>query len=240
MANIRFFEFGNCYHYNPENKNEDNPVKAYSEEMHLGLWITGNRVERSWLHADEKSSFYELKAYVLNIFQRLGVSKGEMVAESGDNNIFGSSLVLRSRNGKTLAELGNVAGKLLHKADIDNDVYYADIHWENVLAAVMKKTVVYQEISKYPSVSRDLALLVDKSVKFEEIEQIACQSAKKILKSVELFDVYEGKNLPSGKKSYAVNFVLQDDSKTLADKQIDAIMSKLVANLKSKLGAELR
>ncbi len=240
MANIRFFEFGNCYHYNKDNKNEENPVKAYSEETHLGLWITGNRVERSWLHADEKSSFYELKAYVLNIFQRLGVGHGEMVAESGDNNVFGSVLVLRSRNGKILAELGNVAGKLLRKADIDNEVYYADIHWDNVVAAVKKKTVTYQEISKYPSVSRDLALLVDKSVKFEEIEQIACQSAKKILKSVELFDVYEGKNLPSGKKSYAVNFVLQDDSKTLADKQIDAIMSKLVANLKSKLGAELR
>ncbi len=240
MANIRFFEFGNCYHYNKDNKNEANPVKAYSEETHLGLWITGNRVERSWLHADEKSSFYELKAYVLNIFQRLGVGHGEMVAESGDNNVFGSALVLRSRNGKILAELGNVAGKLLRKADIDNEVYYADIHWDNVVAAVKKKTVTYQEISKYPSVSRDLALLVDKSVKFEEIEQIACQSAKKILKSVELFDVYEGKNLPSGKKSYAVNFVLQDDSKTLADKQIDAIMSKLVANLKSKLGAELR
>ncbi len=240
MANIRFFEFGNCYHYNKDNKNEENPVKAYSEETHLGLWITGNRVERSWLHADEKSSFYELKAYVLNIFQRLGVGHGEMVAESGDNNVFGSALVLRSRNGKILAELGNVAGKLLRKADIDNEVYYADIHWDNVVAAVKKKTVTYQEISKYPSVSRDLALLVDKSVKFEEIEQIACQSAKKILKSVELFDVYEGKNLPSGKKSYAVNFVLQDDSKTLADKQIDAIMSKLVANLKSKLGAELR
>lgn len=240
MANIRFFEFGNCYHYNPANKNEENPIKAYSEETYLGLWITGNRVERSWLHADEKSSFYELKAYVLNIFQRLGVGHGEMVAESGDNNIFGNSLVLRARNGKMLAELGNVAAKLLRKADIDNDVYYADIHWENVLAAVKKKTVVFQEISKYPSVSRDLALLVDKSVKFEEIEQIACQSAKKILKSVELFDVYEGKNLPSGKKSYAVNFVLQDDSKTLADKQIDAIMSKLVGNLKSKLGAELR
>ncbi len=240
MANIRFFEFGNCYHYNKDNKNGENPVKAYSEETHLGLWITGNRVERSWLHADEKSSFYELKAYVLNIFQRLGVGHGEMVAESGDNNVFGSVLVLRSRNGKILAELGNVAGKLLRKADIDNEVYYADIHWDNVVAAVKKKTVTYQEISKYPSVSRDLALLVDKSVKFEEIEQIACQSAKKILKSVELFDVYEGNNLPSGKKSYAVNFVLQDDSKTLADKQIDAIMSKLVANLKSKLGAELR
>ena len=119
-------------------------------------------------------------------------------------------------------------------------MFYAEIVWDNVMKAVRKNTVLYHEISRYPAVSRDLALLVDKSVEFAAIEAIATQTEKKLLKSVELFDVYEGKNLPEGKKSYAVNFILQDESKTLNDKQIDNVMSKLIANLKSKLGAELR
>ena len=240
MPNLRFFEFGNCYHYSPEKKNDEDPIKAYTEEMHLGMWTTGKRVEGSWAHADEQSSFYELKAYVLNIFTRLGVNPGIVVSETSDNNIFGKALALKARSGKVLCEMGTVCHKLLKKMDIDQDVFYADINWDNVMRAIKKNEVLYHDISKFPSVSRDLALLIDKSVEFEQIEQIAHQTEKKLLKSVELFDVYEGKNLPEGKKSYAVNFILQDETKTLNDKQIEAIMTKLINNLKQKLNAELR
>ena len=240
MPNLRFFEFGNCYHYSPEKKNDEDPIKAYTEEMHLGMWITGKRVEGSWAHADEKASFYELKAYVLNIFTRLGVNPGIVVSETSDNNIFGKALALKARSGKVLCEMGTVCHKLLKKMDIDQDVFYADINWDNMMRAIKKNEVLYHDISKFPSVSRDLALLIDKSVEFEQIEQIAHQTEKKLLKSVELFDVYEGKNLPEGKKSYAVNFILQDETKTLNDKQIEAIMTKLINNLKQKLNAELR
>ena len=240
MPNLRFFEFGNCYHYSPEKKNDEDPIKAYTEEMHLGMWTTGKRVEGSWAHADEKASFYELKAYVMNIFTRLGVNPGIVVTETSDNNIFGKALALKARSGKVLCEMGTVCHKLLKKMDIDQDVFYADINWDNMMRAIKKNEVLYHDISKFPSVSRDLALLIDKSVEFEQIEQIARQTEKKLLKSVELFDVYEGKNLPEGKKSYAVNFILQDETKTLNDKQIEAIMTKLINNLKQKLNAELR
>ena len=240
MPNLRFFEFGNCYHYSPEKKNDEDPIKAYTEEMHLGMWTTGKRVEGSWAHADEKTSFYELKAYVLNIFTRLGVNPGIVVSETSDNDIFGKALALKARSGKVLCEMGTVCHKLLKKMDIDQEVFFADINWDNVMRAIKKNEVLYHDISKFPSVSRDLALLIDKSVEFEQIEQIAHQTEKKLLKSVELFDVYEGKNLPEGKKSYAVNFILQDETKTLNDKQIEAIMTKLINNLKQKLNAELR
>ena len=240
MPNLRFFEFGNCYHFSPEKKNDEDPIKAYTEEMHLGLWLTGKRVEGSWAHADEQSSFYELKAYVMNIFTRLGVNPGIVVAEKSDNNVFGKAIALKARSGKVLCEMGTVSHKLLKKVDIDQDVFYADINWNNLMRAIKKNETLYHDISKFPSVSRDLALLIDKSVEFEQIEQIAHQTEKKLLKSVELFDVYEGKNLPEGKKSYAVNFILQDETKTLNDKQIEAIMTKLINNLKQKLGAELR
>ena len=240
MPNLRFFEFGNCYHYSPEKKNDEDPIKAYTEEMHLGMWITGKRVEGSWTHPDEQSSFYELKGYVLNIVKRLGVNPGIMVCEHSDNNVFGKALVLKTRAGKVFCEMGTVCHKILKKMDISQDVFYADLNWDNIMRAIKKNETLYHDISKFPSVSRDLALLIDKSVQFEQIEQIARQTEKKLLKSVELFDVYEGKNLPAGKKSYAVNFILQDESKTLTDKQIDAIMTKLINNLKQKLGAELR
>ena len=240
MPNLRFFEFGNCYHYSPEKKNDEDPIKAYTEEMHLGMWITGKRVEGSWTHPDEQSSFYELKGYVLNIVKRLGVNPGIMVCDHSDNNVFGKALVLKTRAGKVLCEMGTVCHKILKKMDISQDVFYADLNWDNLMRAIKKNETLYHDISKFPSVSRDLALLIDKSVQFEQIEQIARQTEKKLLKSVELFDVYEGKNLPDGKKSYAVNFILQDESKTLTDKQIDAIMTKLINNLKQKLGAELR
>lgn len=240
MANLKFFEMGNCYHFNAENHDEENPMKAYEEEQHLALWLTGKRVEGSWAHPDEDSTFYELKAYVLNILKRLGVPMGMLVSEKSLNNIFSVALELKNRGGKVFVEMGIIAKDIQKRADIAAPVYYADIHWTTVMKAIRKNKVEFAEISKYPSVSRDLALLIDKNVEFAQIEQIARQSEKKLLKSVELFDVYEGKNLPAGKKSYAVNFILQDNEKTLNDKAIEAIMNKIITNLKRQLGAELR
>ena len=239
-ANLRFFEFGNVYRFDPDRQNDENPMAAYNEQNHLALWVTGKRVEGSWAHADEDSSFYELASYVENIFSRIGLNPGMTVHKKSQNDIFVSGITIENRGGKKLVEMGILAKKVLKDADIDRPVYYAEMNWTALMKVIRKNEVLYTEISKFPAVSRDLALLVDEKVEFAEIEQIARQTEKKLLKSVELFDVYEGKNLPQGKKSYAVNFILQDETKTLNDKQIEAIMSKLTANLKNKLGAELR
>lgn len=239
-ANLRFFEFGNVYTFDPERKNADNPIAAYSENNHLALWLTGKRVEGSWAHPDEDSTFYELEAYVENILRRIGVLPGMTVRKKSDNDIFSTGMTIENRGGKKLVEMGVLSKKLLKAADIAAPVYYAELNWTSLMKVVRKNKVLYTEISKYPAVSRDLALLLDNGVEFAAIEEIARQTEKKLLKKVELFDVYEGKNLPAGKKSYAVNFILQDETKTLNDKQIDAIMNKLITNLKNKLGAELR
>lgn len=239
-ANLRLFEFGNVYHFDPERKNADNPMAAYKEDYHLALWLTGKRVENSWIHANEDSSFYELEAYVENILRRIGAQPGMMVRKKTANDIFAAGITVENRGGKKLIEMGVLSKKVLKEADINVPVYYAEMSWTALMKLVSKNHVLYSEICKYPAVSRDLALLVDNAVEFAQIEQIARQTEKKLLKSVELFDVYEGKNLPAGKKSYAVNFMLQDETKTLNDKQIDAIMQKLIANLTKQLGAELR
>ena len=239
-SNLRFFEFGNCYHYDESKKESDKLIKAYTQDQHLGLWITGKRVENSWAHPNEDASFYELKAYVENILVRLGLSLQTVTLAKGENNIFEDSISIVTKAGKIIAELGVVAYKLTKNMGITNEVFFADIYWDNLLKAVKKHVVEYKEISKYPAVSRDLALLVDKTVEFEQIKEIAYSTEKKLLKAVELFDVYEGKNLPEGKKSYAVNFILQDEQKTLNDKQIDLIMNKLIDNLTKRLNAELR
>ncbi len=238
--NLRFFEFGNCYEFDPEKKNAEDPMRAYREEYYLALWVTGKRVTGSWAHPDEDSSYYELKAYVENILTRMGVQPGAIVTKNSQNDIFSQALTLENRGGKVMAEMGIVSKKLLAQHGIANPVYYAELNWTALMKAIRKNKVQFAEISKYPPVSRDLALLVDKSVTFAEIEAVAKATEKKLLKSIELFDVYEGKKLPEGKKSYAVNFILQDEQRTLNDKQIEAIMNKLIANLKAKLHAELR
>ena len=238
--NLKFFEFGNTYQHFNEKADAENPMKAYSEESHLGLWVTGKRVEGSWAHPDEQSSFYELKAYVINVLNRIGLPMGAVAFKESENNIFSKGITVENRGGKVLVEMGVVARNLQKKFDIDNEVYFADLYWNQLTKAVRKQKVGFKEISKYPAVSRDLALLLDKSVEFACVEQIAYNAERKLLKKVELFDVYEGKNLPEGKKSYAVNFILQDEQKTLNDKAIDAVMQKIIQNLKKQLNAELR
>lgn len=239
-ADLKFFEFGNCYHFNAEKKNPEKVLAAYSEELHLGLWITGKRVSNSWAHPDENTSVYELKAYVLNIFRRLGVNFGGLVFGNLTDDIYSVAVSVHTRGGKLLATFGVLHKKIQKAFDIDNEVYYADLNWKELMKAIKNNTVAYKEISKFPAVKRDLALLIDKKVQFAEIEKIAYETDKKLLKSVELFDVYEGKNLEAGKKSYAVSFMLQDENATLNDKQIDKVMQKLIANLQNKLDAKLR
>jgi len=240
MPNLRFFEFGNCYQHFNEKQDDENPMKAYAEESHLGLWLTGKRVEGSWIHADEDTTFYELKAHVDNIMRRIGMPQGMLVTEPTDNDIFSTGLRMKLRSGKVMVEMGIVSPAIQKKAEINAPVYFAEINWTAVTNAVKKSELHFTEVPKYPSVSRDLALLLDKSVDFAQVEQVARQTEKKLLKKVELFDVYEGKNLPEGKKSYAVNFILQDAEKTMNDKAIDAIMNKLITNLKKQLNCELR
>ncbi len=239
-VDLRFFEYGNCYHFHADKKEEGKTLSAYSEEYHLALWLTGKYVSESWERPDEQTSVYELKAYVQNIFARLGVDIRALSLEAGTDNIYSRSLVYKTKGGKTLAELGIVSRKLLKTLDIAQPVFYADLNWTALMKAVRKHKTLYKEVSKFPAVSRDLALLVDKGLEFAEIEKVAYATEKKLLKNVRLFDVYEGKNLEAGKKSYAVNFTLQDENKTLNDKQIEKIMSGLIRNLESKLGAKLR
>ena len=238
--NLRFFEFGNVYTFDPEKQNDDDPMLAYKEQYHAALWVTGKRVEGSWAHQNEDSTFYELSAYVENILRRIGLKPGMTVRKKSENEIFSAGITIENRGGKKLVEMGIITKILQKQFGIDNPVYYAEMNWTQLMKATKKNEVLYTEISKFPAVSRDLALLVDNSVEFAQIEQIARQTEKKLLKKVELFDVYEGDKLPAGKKSYAVNFILQDEEKTMGDKQIDAIMQKLIANIKKQLGAELR
>ena len=238
--NLRFFEVGNCYSYNKEKHEDENPLRAYTEENHLALWMTGKRIEGSWIHADENTSFYELRANVDNIFARVGLTPQMTVVEHSDSDLFASALKVMTRGGKVICEMGIVSRAIQKRFGIQNEVFYADINWAQLCKAVKKQAVHYEEVSKFPAVSRDLSLLIDTKTEFAEIERIARNTEKKLLKSVELFDVYEGKNLPEGKKSYAVNFILQDPDKTLNDKAIDAIMNKLINNIKKQLGAELR
>ena len=188
-ADLKFFEFGKCYHFNEEKKNPEKILAAYSEELHLGMWVTGKRVSNSWAHADENSSVYELKAYVLNIFRRLGVNFGSLVFGNLTDDIYSVAISVHTRGGKLLATFGVVSKKIQKAFDIDNEVYFADICWNELMKSIKGNRVTYKEISKFPAVKRDLALLIDKKVQFAEIEKIAYETDKKLLKSVELFDV---------------------------------------------------
>ena len=239
-ADLKFFEFGNCYHYNAEKKSDEKPLAPYSEEYHLGLWMTGKKVSNSWAHPDEDNSVYELKAHVENILARVGLHMHDLVVGNLTDDIYSAALSVNTRGGKRLAAFGVVKRKLLKAFDIDHDVFFADFNWDELMKAIRNVKVSYTEISKFPAVKRDLALLLDKKVQFAEIEKIAYETEKKLLKSVELFDVYEGKNLEADKKSYAVSFLLQDENATLNEKQIDKIMQKLIANLQNRLNATLR
>ena len=225
-CNIRFFEFGNCYDYNIDHKKEGETLAEFSEDYSLGLWVSGSRVDNNWAHSNEKSSVYELKAYVENILVRLGVNLQKVIFGKLVNDIYSAGLSITTSSGRQLGTMGIVNPKVCKEMDIETEVYYAELSWTLLMKEIKKSKVTFSEVSKFPAVKRDLALLLDKNVQFAEIEKIATES--------------ERKNLPAGKKSYAVSFYLQDEGKTLNDKQIDAIMKKIQTNLEQKLGAQLR
>lgn len=238
--NLKMYEFGKTYSFKSNEKDESNRLGAYSEELHLGLWITGNMIENSWTNKNQQYSFYNIKAYVENIFTRLGVNIGLMFFKEFTSDLYSSALQITDRNEKVYATMGIISNKVLKLAELKAQIFYADINWQLLMKINRKNIVSYKEISKFPSVSRDLALLLDKKITFQEIEAVAYQTERNLLKKIELFDVYEGNNLPENKKSYAINFTLQDPNKTLTDKQIDKVMKALMNNFKHKLQADLR
>ena len=248
-ADLKFYEFGNCNHYNAQKiadrQAKDphwvyDPLYAYSEEPHLALWLTGNKSAQSWVQKEEKVSFYTLHAYVNNVLRRLGVNTQLLNMEPLNSELCSDGMAIKAPNGKQIGYMGIVNGKLLKAFDIDNPVYYADLDWNMLLRLNKQYKPVINDLPKFPEVKRDFALLVDKSVKFADLAKAALAAEKKLLKAVNLFDVYEGKNLEAGKKSYALSFILQDTENTLKDKQIEAIMAKLQKIFEEKFGAKLR
>ena len=226
-ADLKLFEFGKSYHKLPE---------ATEERKHLTLFVSGNRNGESWAYAQKPSDFFLFKGYVNAILSRLGIEKAQSQPLVSDVFAEGISMVIGN---VVLVELGTVKKSVLKHFDIKQEVLYADFNWDQILKIVSNK-IKFADIPKYPEVRRDLALLVDNGVSFESIYKIARQSEKTLLKEISLFDVYEGNNLPDGKKSYAVSFIIQDHSKTLTDEQVEKIMGKLQQNFERELGATLR
>ncbi|GBU07470.1 phenylalanine tRNA synthetase beta subunit [Bacteroidales bacterium] len=239
-TDLKIYEFGNVYSYNQDKLKDDKALTAIRENFNLALFVTGNKIQNNWAHANEKASVFELKAHVENILCRLGIGNKKIKYSTYTNEIFSSALLIQTMAGRKLGVFGLVGKPNLKKFDIDVEVYFAELDWNALMKENESQKVAYSEISKYPAVKRDFALLVDISLSFGEIEKVAYEADRKILKELILFDVYEGENLPAGKKSYAISFVLKDESKTLNDKQIDAIMTKIKTNLEQKLGATLR
>ena len=238
-SNLRFFEFGNCYSLNEVEVTNEKPLKNYKEEEHLALFITGKKEKESWAIRQSESTFFQIKAYVENLLSKLGYSIYELKQGYFSNDIISDGLTLKTSNGKEIAEIGIVRNKLSRKFDIENPVYYADLYIGKILST-QKPEIFYHGIPKYPEVRRDLALLLDKEISFSQVVEQAVKAEKRLLQSVDLFDVYEGKGVPEGKKSYAISFILRDDEKTLEDKQIDKIMQKLILTFDKELSAQLR
>jgi phenylalanyl-tRNA synthetase beta chain len=225
---LKFFEFGNTYH-----KNET----GYNENKHLSITITGNQNASNWSSPENKSNVFYLKGIVKALLNRLGIANIKYVAT--DNDLFSDAIAIQIGASK-LVEFGIVKSSILKKFGIKQEVLFADFDWTLVLQHLGKKQIKVKALPKYPEVKRDLALLLDQSVKFIDLYQAAFQTEKKLLKEVDLFDVYEGDKIPKGKISYALSFVLQDENKTLTDNQIDKIMQKLQNTFTNQFGAQLR
>lgn len=227
-ADVKFYEFGKTYR-TAEGK--------YRESNHLSLFLSGKTEAEQWNQQAKAFSFYNLKATVDSIFKRLGI--GPLVSEDVEDESFEYGIQYRKGN-KLLASFGAVAKTALKLADVNKTVFYADINWDLVLTLAKSNKITYKEVSKFPAVRRDLSMLVNQEVRFEDLKRIANKAEKNLLKEVNVFDVYQGDKLPEGKKSYALSFKLQDEQRTLEDKQIDAIMQKLIVNFSKEAGAEIR
>ncbi len=226
-SDLRLFEFGKTYH---------KLLSGNQENSHLTLFMTGNKISESWTNPQKASDFFLFKGYVLAILERLGLSK--IISSPLNTDVFAEGMVYEMGN-STLVEFGTVKKSILKHFDIKQEVFFADFNWNSIIKQI-SNNIKFTEISKYPEVRRDLALLIDNEIQFVQLFDIAKKTEKNLLKNINLFDVYEGKNLPEGKKSYAISFILQDNAKTLTDAQIDKVMSKLTQNFETELGATLR
>jgi phenylalanyl-tRNA synthetase beta chain len=237
-ADLRLFEFGNVYHFDGS-KTFNHPVKNYSEAEHIGIWITGKKETVNWAVKEEQTSFFTLKANTENILLRIGIKAENCTIESISNDIFSEGLEYRFNN-VIICQIGFVSKNILKVMNINTDVFYGDLCWTTILKTIKNYKAIYTPLLKYPEVRRDLALLVDKDVKFSTIKALAFKAERQILRSVNIFDVYEGAKIPDGKKSYAVSFILQDEEKTLNDKQIEKTMNRLISVYEREVGALIR
>lgn len=240
-SDLLMYEFGNVYTYNAEAAGNAEAVLApYRQGSRLALWMTGMLRPASWARPAAEVTVYDLKAVVANILGRLGITNAEIKTSQSTSELYAAGLDIATRSGKYIGSLGILAKKLLHMTDIKQAVMYAELDWDTLTGLAIKRKVTFKPLPKTQAVKRDLALLLDKSVTMERVETVVRSSERKLLRDVTLFDVYEGDKLPEGKKSYAITLTLQDDEKTLQDKQIEAVMNKVIANLTKQLGAELR
>jgi phenylalanyl-tRNA synthetase beta chain len=229
-TSLKFFEIGKTY------QQPDSAEAQYKEQKHLTLFVSGNLFQENPYNLNQEADFSFLKSAVNNLLHKCGVKNYRSSESSYSPFEFGMTYQLQN---KTLVEMGSVSKTVLKKSGISQPVFYACIHWELLVNAFAKQKIIFEEISKFPAVKRDLALLIDKTIKYQQIEELAFSTERKLLKEVSLFDIYEGEKL-GNKKSYAVRFTLLNNEATLTDKQIDAVMDKLISNYKEKLGAELR
>jgi phenylalanyl-tRNA synthetase beta chain len=227
-ADLKLYEFGKTYHKMPS---------GYDENKHLTMFISGNSAPENWLSENTKSSFFQFKGYLNTVFSRIGL-ENKLTTLPIESDLFSEGIALAIGK-EIIVEFGTVKKSMLKHFDIKQDVLYADLKWDKIQKYVSNK-IKFTEIPKYPEVRRDLSLLVDEKVTFETVYNIAKQTEKNLLKDINLFDVYQGEKLPEGKKSYAVSFIIQDENKTLNDKEIEKIMSKLQSNFENQLGAQLR
>lgn len=238
--NLRFYEFGNVYRKKPGvESTAEHPLKPFEEWMELAMWLTGDFISPSWNRKGVEASAFDLKGIIENIFKVIGLPSNALTQTQGSNELMDVCLSYATRQGKRLGELGIVNSNILKKFGITQPVIFATLNWTEIMKLVANHKVTYSPLPRTQPVKRDLALLIDKSVTFAEIKDIICKAEKKFLREVSLFDVYEGKNLPEGKKSYGVAITLRDDEKTMNDNQIDAVMQKIIKALEAA-GASLR
>ena len=238
-ANLKMYEVGNCYAYAVENADDENALAKYEESYRIAVTVTGLATQLSWNSKAEGSSFFTLRAAVEKLLKRFGIDIYALQCESLDCDLYADAIVFK-QGPKEVLRMGVVAPAVRKKFDIKQDVYFAEIEFDQLIKMTKKAKIQFKELSKFPEVKRDLALLVDKGVSFSQLRSIAFATEKKLLKSVSLFDVYEGDKLPEGKKSYALSFVLEDKNQTLTDKQIEHTMANLQSQLEQKTGAEIR
>ena len=240
-GDLMLYEFGKVYQCDTTvESTAENPIAPYKEWERLALWLTGNIRTGNWARPEEKATIYDLKAVVANILARLGISEREIELKKTDDKLYSAALAITTRSGKNLGVMGIVSKSMLKRCGVKQEVFFAELDWNAIVKLSIKKKVTFSPLPKTQAVKRDLALLLDKAVTMAQVEKVVRDSEKRLLREVTLFDVYEGKNLEEGKKSYAITMMFQDDEKTLQDKQIEAMMTKIINNLQKQLGASLR